>query len=147
MTAEKEHINLFQANLIASKEIEGVVFKLYENRIFHVDIPRYTKVGMNIPTAGYKFLDENGGGKFYNIYQFHSFSDVETETRKWAADPNGNKYTHTDAIVIGNLAQKIVTDFYIRFDRPVVPTKIFFTLEKAVEWTLEQIEAQTDLSK
>ena len=85
------------------------------------------------------FLDENGGGKFYNIYQFQSFSDVETETRKWAADPAGNKYTHTDAIVIGNLGQKIITDFYIRFDKPIVPTKIFFSLEKAIEWTEKQI--------
>ena len=141
MTAEKEHTNLFNAKRIASQEVEGVIFNLYENRIFHVDIPRYTKVGMDITQAGYRFLDAHGGGKFYNIYQFHSFSDVETETRKWAADPSGNKYTHTDAIVIGNLAQKIVTDFYVRFDRPVVPTKIFFTLEKAIEWTLTQMKA------
>jgi hypothetical protein len=141
MTAEKEQTNLFNAKRIASQEVEGVIFNLYENRIFHVDIPRYTKVGMNITQAGYRFLDAHGGGKFYNIYQFHSFSDVETETRKWAADPNGNKYTHTDAIVIGNLAQKIVTDFYVRFDRPVVPTKIFFTLEKAIEWTNTQIKS------
>lgn len=147
MTAEKEHINLFKADIIASQEIEGVIFKLYANRIFHVEIPRYTKVHMSITQAGCNFLDANGGGKFYNVYQFHSFADVETETRKWAADPGGNLYTYTDAIVISNLAQKIVTDFYIRFDRPVVPTKIFFTLDKAVEWSLEQIEAQNDLSK
>lgn len=146
MTAEKEHINLFKGNIIASREINGVNFTLYDNRIFHVEIPRYTKVDMSVTAEGYKFLDENGGGRFYNIYQFHSFADVETETRKWAADPNGNLYTYTDAIVIGNLAQKIVTDFYIRFDKPVVLTKIFFTLDKAVDWTLEQIETKKEQS-
>lgn len=141
MTTEKEHTNLFKADVVAEHQIDGVFFRLYANRIFHVEIPRFSKIGMNITEEGYRFLDAHGGGKFFNVYQFHSFSDVDTETRKWAADPQGNHYTHTDAIVIGNLAQKIVSDFYIRFDRPVVPTKIFFTLEKAIEWTHEQMRS------
>lgn len=139
MTADKDDIDLFNADLIAESDINGIIFRLYSNRIFHVNVPRYEKIDQKTVEKGYEFLDNNGGGKFYNIYQFQSFADVDNETRKWAADPSGNHYTHTDAIVIGNLGQKIITDFYLRFDKPVVPTKIFFSLDKAVEWTKKQI--------
>lgn len=139
MTSEKDNTDLFNAQLIAERDVNGIRFRLYSNRIFHVKVPRYEKIGREIINAGYRFLDENGGGKFYNVYDFESFSDVEPETRKWAADPDGNLYTHTDAIVIGNIGQKIITDFYLRFDKPVVPTKVFFSLPKAIDWTLKQM--------
>lgn len=140
MTADKEHIDLFGAELVASKEVDGVLFQLYSNRIFYVRIPRYETVGPKIIQQGYDFLDEHGGGKFHNIYHMQSFSDVDQHTRDWASDPEGNKYTHTDAIVIENVGQKIITDFYLKFDKPVVPTKVFFSLEKSIQWTLRQMK-------
>lgn len=139
MTAEKENIHLFGAALIAESSFNNVRFRLYENRIFHVIVPEFHKIGVEIIESGYKFLDANGGGAFHNIYQFESFADVEPEIRKWAANENGNLYTLTDAIVIRSLPQKIITDFYLKFDRPVRPTKVFNSLEKAIIWTSEQI--------
>lgn len=140
MTAEQEDIKVFRASLLAEEFVQGVRFRLYANRIFHVTVPRYHKIKPSIVDAGYVFLDKHGGGKFYNIFEFHSFSDVEPEIRDWAADSEGNHYTHTDAIVIGSLAQKIMTDFYLRFNRPVKPTRIFYSVDKAVDWTLGQIK-------
>lgn len=140
MTTEKENSNIFHAKLIAEKFEFGVCFRLYSNRIFHLIVPKFHKIKRNVVDAGYAFLNANGGGQFYNIYEFNSFADVEPEIREWAADSSGNHYTHTDAIVIGSLSQKIITDFYLRFDKPVKPTRIFYSLEKAVEWTLKEIE-------
>lgn len=140
MTTEKENVNVFKAKLIAETVRYGVRFRIYSNRIFHVTVPKFHKINHDAVNAGYSFLNENGGGRFYNIYEFHSFSDVEPEIREWAADSNGNHNTHTDAIVIGSPSQKIMTDFYLRFNRPVKPTKIFYSLTKAVEWTLVQIQ-------
>ena len=113
MTSEKEHIELFQAELVAEKTVGNVIFRLFANRIFHVFVPPLEKINMATIQEGYKFLDENGGGEFYNIFQFSSFSDVDPEVREWAADPDGNNYTISDAIVIDNLSQKIITDFYL----------------------------------
>lgn len=139
MTAEKEIKKLFNAELVAENRVNNVVFHLYSNRIFHVSVPQLEKIGIDIIQAGYKFLDEQGGGQFHNIYQFSSFADIEPEIRDWAADPEGNQYTITDAIVIDSMSQKIIADFYMKFNRPVKPTKIFYSLEKAIEWTIDQI--------
>lgn len=125
----------FGASLVSHRETEDAVFALYANRIFHVTIKKGKKANMLVVSEGYKFLDEQGGGQYYNIFQFESFSDVDPEVRDWAADDTGNIYTHSDAIVISNFAQKILADFYLKFNRPVKPTKIFRDLKEAIEWT------------
>lgn len=126
---------IFGAPLLAEKVVDDIIFQLYENRIFYVRVPRLRKVDMSIVSHGYAFLDEHGGGRFKNIYHFDYFSDADPEIRDWASDENGNLYTICDAIVIESFAQKILTDFYVRVNRPIKPTKIFYSLEKAIGWT------------
>ncbi|MDX2360763.1 MAG: hypothetical protein QNK23_08145 [Crocinitomicaceae bacterium] len=139
MTTEKENTDIFHATLLSERVVDNVTLRLYSNRIFYVHIPQFEKIGIDMIKAGYQFLDDNGGGTFYNVYHFDSFSDVDPETREWAAASDGNHYTICDALVIGGLSQKIITDFYLRFNKPVKPTKVFYSLEKAVKWTIEQM--------
>lgn len=140
MTLESNYIELFQSSIIKERKVHGVTFRAYANRINHVSIPKFTKINMEIIQEGIQFVKDIDGGKFYNIFEFSSFSDVEPEVREWAANPEGNDYTFTDAIVIDSLSQKILTDFYLRFNRPIRPTKIFYSLEKSIKWTLEQMQ-------
>ena len=140
MSATNDNAKLFDSRLIAELIKNGVVYRLYENKIYHVVIPSYNEVGMELIENGYEFLNTNGGGRFYNIFQFSSFSDIKPEIREWAADTSGNNYTYTDAIVIDSLPQKIMADFYLKVNRPKKPTKIFYSIENAAKWTLEQIE-------
>lgn len=120
--------------IIAEIEHESCVFRLYEKRVYHVIIKKNVKVNMDFVNRGYAFLDEHGGGEFYNIYEFTSFSDVEPEVREWAASPSNNSYTKIDAILINSLPQKILADFYIRINKPIKPTKVFTSMDKAIEW-------------
>lgn len=138
MTIEKDISIIFKAELLAESKFGNITFRLFSNDIFYVHVPKFEKIGIDIINAGYLFLDENGGGVYYNVYHFDSFSDVDPETREWAADTSGNKYTYSDAIVIGSLSQKLITDFYLRINKPAMPTRIFYSLEKAIDWTLIQ---------
>lgn len=125
---------------IAKLELDDAVFCLFENRIFYAVIKKHKKATMEVVEAGYRFLNENGGGKFYNIYQFETFSDVDPEVRSWAAKESGNKYTIVDAIVISSFALKIIADFYLKFNKPEKPTRIFTTTESALNWISDYIE-------
>lgn len=140
MSPQNDHSEIFGAELLAERVIEEVTFRIYTNRIFYVKIPRMKKIDMRIVEHGYDFLNEHGGGKFLNIYAFDSFADVEPEVREWAADSTGNHYTISDAIVIGGLSQKIIADFYVRVNKPIKPTRIFYSLRKAIEWTHDQMK-------
>ena len=142
MIDEKDMPHIFESELIAEHKELNVTFRIYETRIFHVSIPKNMKIGKEVIDIGYAFLDANGSGKFFNIYEFDSFSDVEPEVREWAADSSGNYYTHCDAIVIRNLAQKIMADFYIKINKPKMPTKIFYSTDKAIAW-VKEIQEET----
>lgn len=132
----------FTAQCIAERDLEDVSFYIFENRIFYAVIKKGKMVTMDIIKLGYDFLDENGGGTFYNVYQFESFADANPEVRTWASNETGNHYTIVDAIVISSFAQKILADFYMKFNRPVKPTRIFTNLKSAVSWVNECIEGK-----
>lgn len=123
--------------ILVYQDNEEAIFRIYEGRIFHVTVKKGVLVKMDIVYKGYQFLDDFGGGEFYNIFEFSSFADVDPEVREWAASPLNNNYTIVDAIVINSFPQKILADFYIRYNKPVKPTKIFNSLEKAGNWINE----------
>jgi len=139
MTTNKDITNVFHSSVLDELENNGVIYRLYENRIYHVIIPEFNEVGMELIDVGYDFLNKNGGGQFYNVFQFSSFSGIKPEIREWAAKSSGNNYTFSDAIVIDSLPQKIMADFYLKVNRPKKPTRVFYNLDKAIEWTLEQV--------
>ena len=60
MTDEKVSPYNFDSQLVAERVELGVTFRIYENRIFHVSIPKDMKIGKSVIDCGYSFLDENG---------------------------------------------------------------------------------------
>lgn len=123
--------------ILDEQDIGSVIYRLYEGSIFHAIIKKKEKITIEMTDKGYDFLNRNGGGRFYNIYEFSSFSEMDPEVREWCATTSGNNYTHVDAIVISNFAQKLIADFYLKFNKPTMPTKIFKSKEKALEWIRE----------
>lgn len=123
-----------ELELIDEEDIGSVIYRLYDKRIFHAIIKKGERFTLEMTEKGYEFLNRNGGGRFYNIYEFASFSEMDAEVREWCADTSGNNYTYVDAIVISNFAQKLIADFYLKFHKPKMPTKIFNSREKALEW-------------
>ena len=145
MTTKEEDLKNFQSEMIAFLEKDGIKYRLFKNRIYHVIVPESCDVDMKMVNVGYQFLKENGGGRFFNIFQFSSFSNIKPEMRAWAADESGNSNTCSDAILIKSLPQKIVADFYLKINNPKKPTKIFYSLEKALAWTFIQMDKSEGL--
>lgn len=133
----KNYIPFEHIQLIDEEDIGSVIYRLYEGRIFHAIIKKKEKITIKMTEKGYDFLNRNGGGRFYNIYEFSSFSEMDPEIREWSASTSGNNYTYVDAIVISNFAQKLIADFYLKFNKPQMPTRIFKSKEKALDWILE----------
>jgi hypothetical protein len=59
---------------------------------------------------------------------------VSREARAFAAQTQDDDGAIASAFVITSTANKLVGNFYINVNKPVVPTKIFSTEEKAIEW-------------
>ncbi len=59
---------------------------------------------------------------------------ADKETREFAASSEGNKYTIAGAFVIRSLAQRILGNAYIKVNKPLTPTALFYKEEDAVNW-------------
>ncbi len=121
------------------KDFAKISMTIYENGLAHYFIkPQETLERENIQEV-LKEIEKLGPEiKYLNLFEFSENADVDEETRQWAADSEGNKQTIADAIVIKSLAQKIIGNFYLKFNRPVKPTRIFNTASEAYQWLLEQ---------
>lgn len=41
------------------------------------------------------------------------------------------------AVIVQNLAYRLVADFYLRFNKPKIPYKVFTDQEKAMDWCMQ----------
>jgi hypothetical protein len=55
------------------------------------------------------------------------------EGRLYIADP-GNPYALAEAYVTHSLPQKLVGNFFLQFNKPGRPTRMFLKVEEAIEW-------------
>lgn len=76
-----------------------------------------------------------GGGKKYPLLIVAgNFTLVDTEVRQYASSVEGNIHTIASGIVVNNLAQKLLGNAYIKFNKPPTPTRLFTKEEEAVKW-------------
>lgn len=62
------------------------------------------------------------------------FAIPPIETRVFWAKKESAPYASADAYVATNFGHKLIGDFYLRFNKPGRPTKIFKTQDAAIEW-------------
>ena len=74
------------------------------------------------------------GKKYPVLIDAGEFASVDKEVRIFSASEESNLYTIADAIAYYSFAQKLIADFYIKNNQPVVPTKAFPTKEEAIKW-------------
>lgn len=79
-------------------------------------------------------------GKMLNYQQapllitLDEFAIPPVETRVFWAKKNSCAYASADAYVATNFGHKIIGNFYLKFNKPGRPTKIFGTEKEAVDW-------------
>ena len=120
-------------------ELDKFIIDLYQNKILRIQIKQDKIVVLNDLSLVLSYIDSWKQGPYLNLFVFHKYSNTDDEVRNWASDPNGNKNTIADAIVIkGGLDQKLLSNAYMKFHNPVKPTCVFDNENKAVEWLLKQ---------
>jgi hypothetical protein len=72
--------------------------------------------------------------KLVNLILFGNGSSASREAREYASSPEGNDITIGSALIVKNLAQQLIIDYYIKFNRPMYPTRAFYNKEKAIAW-------------
>jgi hypothetical protein len=70
-----------------------------------------------------------------------SLGSSTNEARQYAADHSYPPNKIADAILIGSLAKKLMANFYIQFNKPKAPTRLFNSEPAALKWLNGRIKS------
>lgn len=84
------------------------------------------------------------GKKMPLLFIPHDFLQINAESQKFATSEEGVKFTSASAVLVANLASRILMNFYMRSTKQKVPTKGFPTREEAIVW-LENFAQKDEL--
>ena len=81
-----------------------------------------------------------------NMFQFGHGATVDQDAREYASTKQANIRSNGSAILVKNFAQQLIGDYYLKFNHPRYPTKVFYKKEKALAWIRETL-AKYDIEK
>lgn len=67
------------------------------------------------------------------------YVSMDKEAREYASSDIGLKFSKAEAFVIKSLPHKILANFYMKIQKPSVPTKFFKSKPEAEEWLSKYI--------
>jgi hypothetical protein len=108
---------------------------LTDDGIIHIHLKANTEIELSDAVLIVEAMGKLGGGKkFPVLIDAGEFVSIDKEVRVFSASTESNLYTLADAIAFYSLAQKLIADFYVKHNKPAVPTRVFSDKDKAVQW-------------
>lgn len=74
------------------------------------------------------------GRKFVQLVKSEGDFEVTPEARAYAAQYSASEGRVAMAFITSSLAQRLIGNFYIKYNKPLVPVRMFKTEESALEW-------------
>lgn len=85
-----------------------------------------------------EIIKELGNKKKMLVYiHTYNFMAITPEAREYAATKEASQFTLANAVLVDSLPKKILFNFYMKINKPVVQTKGFSTKESAMNWLKE----------
>ena len=78
------------------------------------------------------------------IFTAGEFISITREAQKNAKVIEGDTPVVASALIVNNIAQKLMADFYYKFDPPKNPLKVFKKFDRGLEW-LKSLPCYKDL--
>jgi hypothetical protein len=121
--------------IVRDIEHEFLHVSLRNDGIVTVFIKNHTEINVSLQKDMIKIYNElTGGKKAVFLFEAGEFVSITKEARSYAIRMEKDTPTYASAILVKNLGQKIIADFYYKVNRPKQPYSIFWQKEKAIEW-------------
>ncbi|MFN5416544.1 MAG: hypothetical protein ACK5B9_05765 [Flavobacteriia bacterium] len=105
----------------------GIIEIFWDESIELVEVKHLQKMQETVAVLG-------KGKKIPLLFAPHDFVHINTEGQKYASSEEGVTYTAAVAVLMHNLAMRILMNFFIRTTKIKVPTKGFPNREEAILW-------------
>lgn len=137
---ESELTTIFKAPILRSFKFEDRNIYVFENDLVFIHVKPYQIITPEVFYESKALFEEHfPGKKFHLVFRHEQFSEVDPKVRELQASEEAN-FSLSDAPISINFSAKILAEFYLKFNKPIRPTKFFTSLEKAVDWSLKMRE-------
>jgi hypothetical protein len=117
------------------RELNASVLSLRSDGILNIYLRPHMVIKQSDGEEIVKGLADIGNGKkFLLLFTAGADTSVSTDARYYASTPEANKYTIASAFVVKSIAQKLLGNAYVTFNKPVTPTRIFTDEAEAIKW-------------
>ncbi|HEY0030899.1 MAG TPA: hypothetical protein VGC65_09095 [Bacteroidia bacterium] len=124
-----------EVTLLKSIEMNASTVSLRSDGILQISVKPNTTLQINDAKDIVKAFAEIGGGKkFPLLFLAGDFALASSEARYYASGKEANQYTLASVFVVKNIAQKLMGNAYITFNKPITPTKILTSETEAIKW-------------
>ncbi len=116
-------------------ELQSSEVHLRKDGIMHIHIHPGVDMQLDDAVQVVEAMRKLGKGKkFPVLIDAGEFSTIDKEVRIFSAGEESNIYTVADALAYSSFAQKLMADFYVKHNKPVVPTRVFPDKASAIKW-------------
>lgn len=128
------NINLAKSEV---HSFDGFVIYLRHDDIIEIDFCNGFYGELTEAKQIVEMIKEISKGKKYPLLVVYADDNLfSKEAREFVSS---HTYTSADALVGFSMALRLIGNFYLNFNKPVRPTKLFDNIENAVKW-LEQFK-------
>jgi hypothetical protein len=132
----KSTLEVLLGKIVHKNKFKKHTITIYDSGILHFVMDDAAVLTAKDLEDSRKWTLSVGGGQYLNLIEAGIKTEVEDDMRYAAASTVENKFTIADAIIVKSLSQRIIANFYLRFNKPVKPTKIFSDREEAAFWLM-----------
>lgn len=116
-------------------ELKKSIVSLLDDGILHIHFKPGAEILFSDAVLIVEAMEKVGKGKKYPVLiDAGEFVSVDQEVRLFSASEDSNMFTIADAIAYYSFGQKLIADFYIKNNKPKVPTRAFATKKEATDW-------------
>jgi hypothetical protein len=124
-----------KVEVLLQKEFQHTIVRYRKDGIVHVIYKSGCTISVEDCYAMAKFISQiDGNRKYLMLTEPQRGSNIDEEARTLLASEKGNRFTYKNAILCSSIIHEMIGNFFIRMDNPVVPTKLFNSRDRALDW-------------
>lgn len=126
----------YDSKIVVVKEFKVLTMFLREDGIMNTIFRDNILIKLEDLVEVLTWVESLGDGKYLNLFEGGYNTDFDAAVREYASSSQENKHTIADAIVVSTPALNMVSNFYMQFNKPHMPTQVFEDRGGAIEWLL-----------
>ncbi len=121
--------------ILETAQLSTMQVSLRDDGLLQVIISPGTHTSLELAKDCVEAMGKVGGGLAYPVLVIAGKeTTVSTDAMEFLSKPASDPYAKASAYLIFSISQKLLGNFYLNFNKPVKPTRMFTSEELAVEW-------------